>query len=88
MEALDQCGIWYCGGKNAPYIWLKCPNGMGSWEFFEFLLNEAQIIGTPGAGFGACGEGYFRLSMFGDPADTQKAAQRFVHFFGPSATAG
>lgn len=75
MEPLDELGIWYCGGKNAPYIWMKCPDGMGSWDFFEYLLNEAQIVGTPGEGFGSCGEGYFRLSSFGDAADTKKAAE-------------
>ena len=53
MDALDQLGIWYCGGKNAPYIWMKCPNGMGSWEFFDYLLHEIQVVGTPGEGFGA-----------------------------------
>lgn len=59
MQALDQLGIWYCGGKNAPYIWMKCPRGMKSWEFFDYLLQEIQVVGTPGEGFGACGEGYF-----------------------------
>lgn len=76
MEALDACGIWYCGGKNAPYIWMKCPEGFGSWEFFDHLLNEVQVVGTPGEGFGACGEGYFRFSTFGDPEDTRIAAER------------
>lgn len=76
MEALDQLGIWYCGGKNAPYIWMKCPGEMTSWEFFDYLLHEIQVVGTPGEGFGACGEGYFRLSTFGNPADTAEAAQR------------
>ncbi len=76
MKALDELGIWYCGGKNSPYIWLKCPNGMGSWEFFDLLLNEIQVVGTPGAGFGACGEGYFRFSMFGSREDTAEAAER------------
>lgn len=78
MRALDQVGIWYCGGKNAPYIWLKCPNGMGSWEFFDYLLHEIQVVGTPGEGFGACGEGYFRFSTFGSPEDTKEAAERLV----------
>lgn len=78
MKALDELGIWYCGGKNAPYIWLKCPNGMGSWEFFDYLLNEIQVVGTPGEGFGACGEGYFRFSTFGSPEDTKEAARRLV----------
>ena len=76
MQALDETGTWYCGGKNAPYLWLRCPGGMGSWEFFDLLLSEVQVVGTPGEGFGACGEGYFRLSTFGDPADTVEAARR------------
>ncbi len=65
MAALDKAGIRYWGGKNAPYIWMQCPNGMGSWEFFDKLLNEIQVVGTPGEGFGACGEGFFRFSTFG-----------------------
>lgn len=82
MEALDRCNISYCGGKNAPYIWLRCPCNMGSWEFFEYLLNEAQIVGTPGEGFGACGEGYFRFSSFGSPEDTALTARKLVELFG------
>ena len=78
MEALDKLGIWYCGGKNAPYIWMKCPEGMGSWEFFDYLLQEIQVVGTPGAGFGACGEGFFRFSTFGSQEDTEAAAERLV----------
>ena len=78
MDALDKLGIWYTGGKNAPYIWMKCPDGMGSWEFFDYILNEIQVVGTPGEGFGACGEGYFRFSTFGSPEDTKTAAQRLV----------
>ena len=78
MAALDEVGIWYTGGKNAPYVWLECPDGMGSWEFFDYLLNEAQIVGTPGEGFGACGEGYFRFSTFGSHEDTEEAARRLV----------
>lgn len=81
MHALDQIGIWYCGGKNAPYIWMKCPNGMGSWEFFDYLLHEIQVVGTPGEGFGACGEGYFRFSTFGSPEDTKEAAERLIRLF-------
>ena len=81
MQALDQLGIWYCGGKNAPYIWMKCPDGMGSWEFFDYLLHEIQVVGTPGEGFGACGEGYFRFSTFGSPEDTKEAAERIVKLF-------
>ena len=75
-KALDKAGIWYCGGKNSPYIWLQCPDGIDSWSFFDMLLNKIQVIGTPGAGFGACGEGYFRFSMFGSPSDTAEAAKR------------
>ncbi len=76
MEALDELSIWYTGGKNAPYIWLECPGGMGSWEFFDLLLTKYQIVGTPGEGFGKCGEGYFRFSCFGSPEDTIEAARR------------
>ena len=76
MQALDAVGIWFTGGKNAPYIWLECPDKTGSWEFFDLLLHKAQIVGTPGEGFGKCGEGYFRFSTFGSPADTAAAAER------------
>lgn len=81
MEVLDKLEIWYTGGKNAPYIWMKCPEGMGSWEFFDYLLNEIQVVGTPGAGFGECGEGYFRFSTFGSPEDTKEAAKRLLALF-------
>lgn len=81
MDALDKCGFWYVGGKNSPYVWMKCPNNMGSWEFFDYLLNELQIVGTPGVGFGSCGEGFLRLSGFGDPDDTKEAAKRIVEHF-------
>ena len=81
MDALDKCGFWYVGGKNSPYVWMKCPNDMGSWEFFDYLLNELQIVGTPGVGFGSCGEGFLRLSAFGDPDDTAEAAKRIVEHF-------
>ena len=78
MKALDQIGMWYCGGKNAPYIWMRCPRGMKSWEFFDYLLHKIQVVGTPGEGFGAAGEGYFRFSTFGSPEDTKEAAERLV----------
>ena len=65
-DALDECGVWYCGGKNSPYIWLRCPGNMKSWEFFDWLLENCGVVGTPGVGFGECGEGYFRLTAFGD----------------------
>lgn len=75
-DALDELGIWYSGGKNSPYIWLKCPNNMGSWEFFDLLLTKANVVGTPGAGFGKNGEGYFRLTSFGDRDKTIEAVER------------
>ena len=78
MKALDEIGVWYCGGKNAPYIWMKCPDGMTSWEFFDLLLREIQVVGTPGQGFGSCGEGYFRFSTFGSPDDTKEASRRLT----------
>ena len=81
MKALDQIGMWYCGGKNAPYIWMRCPRGMKSWEFFDYLLHKIQVVGTPGEGFGAAGEGYFRFSTFGSPEDTKEAAERIVTLF-------
>ena len=76
MEALDTAGVWYCGGKNSPYIWMKCPDGMSGWDFFDYLLNKIQVVGIPGDGFGDCGKGYFRFSTFGDPEETSEAAQR------------
>ncbi|MBQ6506397.1 MAG: LL-diaminopimelate aminotransferase [Clostridia bacterium] len=78
MEALSRIGIRFWGGTNAPYIWMQCPDGMKSWPFFDLLLSRIQVIGTPGVGFGSCGEGYFRLSSFGDPEDTKEAARRLV----------
>lgn len=81
MKSLDLCNIWYCGGKNAPYIWFKCPEGLSSWDCFDRLLTEKQIIGTPGVGFGTCGEGYFRLSSFGDTEETKEAAKKLEEFF-------
>ena len=75
-DCMDDLGIWYTGGKNSPYIWLKCPNGMDSWTFFDYLLENIQVVGTPGAGFGANGEGFFRLTAFGSPEVTKEAADR------------
>lgn len=75
-DCMDRCGIFYTGGKNSPYIWLKCPDGMKSWEFFDYLLREAQVVGTPGSGFGRNGEGYFRLTAFGDRENTREACER------------
>ena len=75
-DCLVELGVWYTGGKNSPYVWLKCPKGMSSWEFFDYLLNEAQVVGTPGAGFGKNGEGDFRLTAFGSEEVTKEAVNR------------
>lgn len=80
-DTMDAKNIWYTGGKNSPYIWLKCPNNMKSWEFFDFLLSEAQIVGTPGCGFGKNGEGFFRLTSFGNKENTIEAMERFSTLF-------
>ena len=76
-DTLKDCGIWHVGGKHSPYIWLKCPNNMTSWEFFDYLLKNVQIVGTPGAGFGKNGEGFFRLTSFGSYENTVEAMERF-----------
>lgn len=75
-NTLKGLGIYFTGGENSPYIWLKCPNGMSSWEFFDVLLKEYHIVGTPGSGFGANGEGFFRLTAFGDRENVIKATNR------------
>ena len=75
-DVLKKHNIWHIGGKHSPYIWLKCPNNMTSWEFFDYLLENVQIVGTPGSGFGKNGEGYFRLTSFGSRENTQEAAER------------
>ncbi len=79
--ALSRCGVPYWGGKNSPYIWLKCPRGTDSRGFFKELLNGAGIAGTPGAGFGAGGEGYLRLSSFSDAETALEAAERLENFY-------
>lgn len=79
---LDECNIWHVGGKNSPYIWLKCPNNMKSWEFFDYLLENIQVVGTPGSGFGKNGEGFFRLTSFGSRENTKEAMERFKKLFG------
>lgn len=76
-EGLKSIGIEVFGGVNAPYIWLKTPNGMDSWAFFDKLLTEVNIVGTPGVGFGPSGQGYFRLTAFGNKENTVKAIERF-----------
>ncbi len=75
-KTLDELSIWYTGGKNSPYIWLKCPNNMKSWDFFDLLLTKANVVGTPGAGFGSGGEGFFRLTAFGSYENTKEAMER------------
>jgi len=75
-EMLTRKGVWHTGGVSSPYIWLKCPKGMSSWEFFDYLLNEVQVVGTPGEGFGEAGEGYFRLTSFGSREATIAAVKR------------
>ena len=80
-ETMKECEIWFVGGKHSPYIWLKCPNNMSSWEFFDYLLENAQVVGTPGAGFGKNGEGYFRLTSFGSKENTVEAMERFKKLF-------
>lgn len=75
-NTLKELGVWFTGGEHSPYIWLKCPGGMGSWEFFDYLLENAQVVGTPGAGFGVNGEGFFRLTAFGSKEVTKEAMER------------
>ena len=80
-EVMEEKGIRYFGGKNSPYIWFECPNGMESWEFFDYLLNNAQVVGTPGAGFGENGKNFFRLTAFGTKENTIEAMERFKNLF-------
>lgn len=78
---LEDIGFSVFGGKNSPYIWLKIPGNMNSWEFFDKLLNEAAVVGTPGVGFGKYGEGYFRLTAFSSNEDTIEAVNRIIELF-------
>ncbi len=78
VEGMKKMGIWFTGGVNSPYIWMKCPGGRTSWEFFDYLLENAGVVGTPGSGFGRNGEGYFRLTAFGDQAETREAMERMI----------
>jgi LL-diaminopimelate aminotransferase len=75
-NAMDQLNIHYTGGQNSPYIWLKCKDGMTSWDFFDMLLEKANVVGTPGSGFGKNGEGFFRLTAFGSRENTLEAVNR------------
>ena len=79
LEGLKAAGYTVFGGVNAPYIWLKTPDGMNSWEFFDYLLEKANVVGTPGSGFGPSGEGYFRLTAFGSYENTVAAIERIKH---------
>lgn len=79
-EGLEACGLQVYGGENAPYLWVKTPDGLSSWKFFEKLLYEVYIVSTPGVGFGPSGEGYLRLTAFGDHEDTLEAIQRIQHW--------
>lgn len=76
VAALKELGYWFTGGENSPYVWFKCPDNMGGWEYFDYLLNEKQIVGTPGEGFGKNGAGCMRLSAFGDADKTREAMER------------
>ena len=80
-DTLSKLGIWFTGGDNSPYVWLRCPNGMSSWEFFDYLLEKANVVGTPGAGFGKNGEGFFRLTAFGSREDVISAMKRISALF-------
>jgi LL-diaminopimelate aminotransferase len=77
-SGLRDSGLDVFGGENAPYIWTKTPKGLDSWEFFDKLMNEANVVGTPGSGFGSRGEGFFRLSAFGSRSDIKEAVKRIV----------
>jgi LL-diaminopimelate aminotransferase len=81
-DTLDKLGIPYTGGKNSPYIWLKAPNGMSGWDFFDKLLSEIQVVGTPGEGFGKNGAGWFRLTSFNTHENTLEAMKRFEKLLG------
>lgn len=80
-SALSEAGVWHVGGKNSPYIWLKCPDGMSSWDFFDYLLEKANVVGTPGSGFGKNGEGYFRMTAFASRENTIEAMERIKKIF-------
>ena len=80
-QGLEEIGFETFGGENAPYVWLKTPNGMKSWEFFDELLEKVGVVGTPGVGFGPSGEGYFRLTGFGTRENTEKAIQKIKEYY-------
>ena len=80
-DGLKAAGFSVWGGVNSPYVWLKVPDGMTSWDFFDALLEKAQVVGTPGSGFGPSGEGYFRLTAFGNAEKTKEAVERIQKVF-------
>ncbi len=80
-DRLSNAGLTVYGGVNAPYVWVKTPNGLSSWEFFDKLLQTANVVGTPGSGFGAAGEGYFRISAFNSRANVEEAMTRVTQNF-------
>lgn len=80
-DTVKKAGIWFTGGINSPYLWIKCPNGMSSWEYFDFLLNNCQVVGTPGSGFGKNGEGFFRLTAFNTTENTIEAMNRLAKIY-------
>ena len=80
-DMLDELGIYYTGGRNSPYIWLECPDNMDSWSFFDLLLEKAGVVGTPGAGFGECGKGFFRMTSFNSHEKTAEAISRIKQIF-------
>jgi LL-diaminopimelate aminotransferase len=81
LDGLAKAEFEVYGGTNSPYVWMKVPDGLTSWEFFDLLLEKANVVGTPGSGFGSCGEGYFRLTSFNTKENTQKAVERIVKTF-------
>jgi LL-diaminopimelate aminotransferase len=80
-DTMEKKNVRYFGGINSPYIWFECPMGMDSWDFFDFMLNKIQVVGTPGAGFGKNGKNFFRLTSFGSRENTIEAMKRFETLF-------
>ena len=80
-EGLKKAGFTVYGGEHSPYVWLKTPQGVSSWEFFDMLLEKCGVVGTPGSGFGANGEGFFRLTSFNTKENTEKALAKIVAAF-------
>jgi LL-diaminopimelate aminotransferase len=83
-DGVRALGLEVWGGENAPYVWVSCPKGVSSWEMFDRLLREAQVVVTPGAGFGSCGEGFFRISAFNSRANVEEAVRRLAAVAAPA----